>query len=158
MNLYHDFKRCTPNMSLTFNSSRSLNDKSVWAFYLLFIIIYWACFCNLNIPSYLKPQHSISNCKWESASESCIDFIENRGRYLLSWFIMPSIWEILFTFFYEYELHFMKSFIVKPKEINFQSLNEGFHVSISLFGGYEKLLILSYQHWESLLTRSQSDI
>ena len=37
------------------------------------------------------------------------------GRYLFSLFIIPYVREILLAIFAEYDLQFMNSFIVKPK-------------------------------------------
>ena len=47
-------------------------------------------FCNVIILSYSKPQHVFLNCKWESKSESYINFIADRGTYLLDRFIVPN--------------------------------------------------------------------
>ena len=166
-NLYHNCKHCTSNISLTFNISRSLNNEFVWALYLLFIIIRKARFCNLNILSHSKPQHVILNRKLESISESYINFIADRGRYLLCWFIMPNVRKILFGIFNEWELQFMNSFIVSPKIFN--SVTLSFTVLLITKRGIPCVGITVWWLWkimtfvlstlrESLLTASQSEI
>ena len=58
-NLYQNFIHWTSNISLTFSISSSLNNGSVWALYLLFVIMRRARFCSLNILFHSKPQHVI---------------------------------------------------------------------------------------------------
>ena len=166
-NLYHSFKHCTSNISLTFNISRPLNIGSVWALYLLFVIIRRARFCNLNILSHSKPQHVIPNCKWESTSESYINFIADVGRYLLSRFIMPNVREILFAIFDGWELQFMNSFIVSPKKLNSVTLSttvllitkQGISlVGITFWWLWKIMNFVLSTFSDSLFTASQSDI
>ena len=55
-------------------------------------------FRNLNLLSFSNPQHVIPNYKWESTSETHINFID-RGRYLLSRVIMPNA-KVTFSHFF----------------------------------------------------------
>ena len=154
------------NMTLTFNISRSFNKGSEWALYLLFIIIRRARFCNLNILSHSKPLHVIPNFKWESTSESYINFKADRGRYLLSRFIMPDVREILIAIFDECELKFMNSFIVSPQKINSVALSitvlfitkRGISCVCITFCWLWKIMIFVLSTLrERLLTTNQSD-
>ena len=64
-NLYQNFIHWTSNIFLTFSISSSLNNRSVWALYLLFVIMRRARFCSLNILFHSKLQHVIPNCRWD---------------------------------------------------------------------------------------------
>ena len=90
---------------LTF--SISLNNGSVWALYLLFVIMRRTRFCSLNILFHSKPQHVIPNCRWDKIKESYMSFMAENGRYLFSLFIIPSVREILLAIFAECELQFI---------------------------------------------------
>ena len=120
-NLYQDFIHWTSNISLTFSISSSLNNGSVWALYLLFVIMRRARFCSLNILFHSKPQHVIPNCRWDKIKESYMSFKAENGRYLFSLFIIPNVREILLAIFAECELQFMNSFIVKPRKLKHET-------------------------------------
>ena len=120
-NLYQNFIHWTSNISLTFSISSSLNKGSVWALYLLFVIMRRARFCSLNILFHSKPQHVIPNCRWDKIKESYMSFKAENGRYLCNRFIIPNVREILVAIFAECELQFMNSFIVKPRKLKHET-------------------------------------
>ena len=116
-NLYHNFIHWALNISLTFNISSSLNNGSVWALYLLFVIMQRARFCSLNIVFHSKPQHVIPNYRWDKIKKSYMSFMAENGRYFFSTFIIPNVREILLAIFAEWELQFINLFIVKPRKL-----------------------------------------
>ena len=59
----------------SFNNFKSLNRGSVWALYLLLVIILSARFCNFNNLLQSKPQHVIPNCRCDKIKESYISFM-----------------------------------------------------------------------------------
>ena len=120
-NLYQNFIHWTSNIFLTFSISSSLNNGSVWALYLLFVIMRRARFCSLNILFHSKPQHVIPNCRWDKIKESYMSFMAENGRYLFSLFIIPSVREILLAIFAECELQFINSFMVKPRKLKHET-------------------------------------
>ena len=83
----------------SFNNFKSLNRGSVWALYLLLVIILSAHFCNLNNLLHSKPQHVILNCRCDRIKESYISFMTEIGRYLLSLFIMPRVKRYFISYF-----------------------------------------------------------
>ena len=112
--LYQNFIRWTLNISLTFSISSSLNNGSVWALCLLFVIRRRTRFCCLNIIFHSKPQHVIPSCRWDKIKESYMSY-KWKWKISLSLFIIPNVREILLAIFVEYELQFMNSFILKPR-------------------------------------------
>ena len=85
------FKHWMSNIPSSFNNFRTLNRGSVWAFYLLLVIILGARFSNLNNLLRSKRQHVILNCKCARMRESYINYMTEIGRYLLSLFITPRV-------------------------------------------------------------------
>ena len=65
-NLYQNFIHWTSNISLTFSISSSLNNGSVWALYLLFVIMRRARFCSLNILFHSR----FAPSQWETSLQS----------------------------------------------------------------------------------------
>ena len=120
-NLYQDFIYWTSNIFVTFSISSSLNNGSVWALYLLFVIMRRARFCSLNILFHSRPQHVIPNCRWDKIKKSYVSFMAENGRYLFSLFIIPSVREILLAIFEECELQFINSFMVKPRKLKHET-------------------------------------
>ena len=94
----------------SFNNFKSLNRGSVWALYLLLVIILSARFCNLNNLLHSKPQHVIPNCRCDRIKESYISFMTEIGRYLLSLFITPRVRDILLAIFEVCALQLTNSF------------------------------------------------
>ena len=86
-------------MSFTFSRCNSLKSGSVWALYLLLVIIRRARFCNFDMRSHSKPQFVIPNWRCEKINESYINFIAEMGKYRFSLFITPSVREILLAIF-----------------------------------------------------------
>ena len=117
-NLYQNFIHWTSNISFTFNRYNCLKSGSVWALYLLFVIIRRARFCNFDMRSHSKPQFVIPNWRCERISESYINVIAEMGKYSFSLFITPSVREILFAIFWTYEFQFIYSFTVRPRKLN----------------------------------------
>ena len=111
------------NIPSSFNNFRSLNIGSVWALYLLLVIILRARFCNLNNLLFSKPQHVIPNCKCERMRESYINFMTEIGRYLLSLFITPRVRDILLAIFDVCAFQLMYSFFVIPQKLNVLTLS-----------------------------------
>ena len=109
--LYQNFKHWTSNIFLTFSISSSLNNGSVWALYLLFVIMRRSRFCSLNILFHSNPQHVIPHCRLDKIKESYMSFMAENGRYFFSLFIIPSVREILLAIFAQCELQFINSFI-----------------------------------------------
>ena len=117
------FHALNVNIPSSFNNFRSLNIGSLWALYLLLVIILRARFCNLNNLLHSKPQHVIPNCKCERMRESYINFMTEIGRYLLSLFITPRVRDILFAIFDVCAFQLMYSFIVIPRKLNVVTLS-----------------------------------
>ena len=113
-----NFIHWTSNISFTFNKYNCLKSGSVWALYLLFVIIRRARFCNFNMRNHSKPQFVIPNWRCERISESYINFIAEMGKYRFSLFITPSVREILFAIFWTCEFQFIYSFTVRPRKLN----------------------------------------
>ena len=98
-NLYRNFIHWTSNISFTFNRCNCLKSGSVWALYLLFVIIRRARFCNFDMRSLSKPQFVIPHWRCVRISESYINSIAEMGKYHFSLFITPSVREIFLQFF-----------------------------------------------------------
>ena len=107
------------------------------------------------------------NCKWESTSESYINFKADVGRYLLSRFIMPNVRQILFTIFDEWELQFMNSFIVSPTKLNSVTLSttvllitkQGIsRVGITFWWLWKIMNFLSYQRSATICLQEANQI
>ena len=155
------------NIPSSFNNFRSLNIGSVWALYLLLVIILRARFCDLNNLLHSKPQHVIPNCKCERMRESYINFMTEIGRYLLSLFITPRVRDILFAIFDVCAFQLMYSFIVIPQKIKrsnsfiFVSQMIKFGISfaeITLWWLWKTMNLVFWTFMDNLLTASQSDI
>ena len=108
----------TSNISFTINRYNCLKSGSVWALYLLFVIIRRARFCNFDMRSHSKPQFVIPNWRCERISESYINFIAEMGKYRFSLFITPSVRKILFAIFLTCEFQLIYSFTVRPRKLN----------------------------------------
>ena len=120
-NLYQNFIHWTSNISLTFSISSSLNNGSVWALYLLFVIMRRARFCSLNILFHSKPQHVIPNCRWDKIKQFYMSFMAENRRYLFNLFIIPNVREILFAILAECVLQFINSLMVKPRKLKHET-------------------------------------
>ena len=88
--LYQNSIRWTLNISLTFSISSSLNNGSVWALCLLFVIMRRARFWSLNIIVHSKPQHVIPSCIWDKIKESYMSY-KWKWKISLSLFIIPNV-------------------------------------------------------------------
>ena len=120
-NLYQNFIHRISNIALTFSISSSLNNGSVWALYLLFVIMRRARFWSSNTIFHSKPQHVIPNFRWDKIKESYMSFLAENGRYLFSLFINPNVREILLAIFAECEVQFVNSFIVKTRKLKHET-------------------------------------
>ena len=159
-NLYQNFIHWTSNISLTISNSSSLNNGSVWALYLLFVIMRRARFCSLNILCHSKPQHVIPSCRWDKIKESYMSFKAENGRYI---FILT----FFLTIFAECELQFMNSFIVKPRKLKHET--RSIFLSLIIKSGISSFVITFWWLWktmnlvfsilrDNLLTVNQSEI
>ena len=104
------------NISLTFSIFRCLNNGSVWASYLLFVFMWRARFCSLNI----LPQHVMPNCWWNKTKVQYMSSMVQNWRYrfhLADLFMISNVPDILLAVSAELELEFINSFIPKPGKL-----------------------------------------
>ena len=94
------------------------NNGSVWALYLLHMIILTALFCSLKNLSDLKPHDNMQYCRWGRIKllYRIINTCWGRKRFNLH--IIPSDLDILFDIFCTCSFHVKCWSIVKPKKLN----------------------------------------
>ena len=92
------------------------NNGSVWALYLLHVIIRTALFCSLNILSDLKPHDNMQYCRWGRIKLLYKIFNIFWGKNRFSLHIIPSDLDILFEIFCTCPFHVKCWSIVKPKK------------------------------------------
>ena len=76
-----------------------LNNGSVWALYLLHVIIRTALFCSLNILSDLIPHDNMQYCRWGRIKQLYKIFNIFGGKNRFNLHIIPSDLDILFDIF-----------------------------------------------------------
>ena len=92
------------------------NNGSVWALYLLHVIIRTALFCSLNILSDLKPHDNMQYCRWGRIKLLYKIFNIFWGKHRFNLHIIPSDLDILFDIFWTCPFHVKCWSIVKPKK------------------------------------------
>ena len=92
------------------------NNGSVWALYLLHVIIRTALFCSLNILSDLKPHDNMQYCRWGRIKLLYKIFNIFWGKIRFNLHIIPSDLDILFDIFFTCPFHVKCWSIVKPKK------------------------------------------
>ena len=92
------------------------NNGSVWALYLLHVIIRAALFCSLNILSDLKPHDNMQYCRWGRIKLLYKIFSIFWGKNRFNLHIIPSDLDILFDIFCTCPFHVKCWSIVKPKK------------------------------------------
>ena len=92
------------------------NNGSVWALYLLHVIIRTALFCSLNILSDLKPHDNMQYCRWGRIKLLYKTFNIFWGKNRFNLHIIPSDLDILFEIFCKCPFHVKCWSIVKPKK------------------------------------------
>ena len=92
------------------------NNGSVWALYLLHVIIRTALFCSLNILSDLKPHDNMQYCRWGRIKLLYKIFNIFWGKNRFNLHIIPSDLDILFEIFCTCPFHVKCWSIVKPKK------------------------------------------
>ena len=97
-NLYQNFKQWTSNISPTFCISSSLNNGSVWALYLQFVIMRRARFCSLNIHSTQNP-----SILYQTADE-----IKSKNHVWVSWLKIEGI-TLAYSLYLMYERFYWQS-------------------------------------------------
>ena len=100
-------------ISSTLSRLSVFNNGSVWALYLLHVIIRTALFCSLNILSDLKP-HAISRWSRIKLLYKIFNIFWSKNRFTLH--IIPSDLDILFDIFCTCPFHVKCWSIVKPKK------------------------------------------
>ena len=92
------------------------NNGSVWALYLLPVIIRTALFCSLNIRSDLKPHDNMQYCRWGKIKllYKIYNIFWGKNRFNLH--IIPSDLDILFDIFCTCPFYVKCWSIVKPKK------------------------------------------
>ena len=92
------------------------NNGSVWALYLLHVIIRTALYCSLNILSNLKPHDNMQYCRWGRIKLLYKIFNIFWGKNRFNLHIIPSDLDILFDIFCTCPFHVKSWSIVKPKK------------------------------------------
>ena len=91
-------------------------NGSVWALYLLHVIIRTALFCSLNILSNLKPHDNMQYCRWGRIKLLYKIFNIFWGKNRFNLHIIPSDLDILFDIFCTCPFHVKCWSIVKPND------------------------------------------
>ena len=92
------------------------NNGSVWALYLLHVIIRTALFCSLNILSDLKPHDNMQYCRWGRIKLLYKIFNIFWGKNRFNLHIISSDLDILFEILCTCPFHVKCWSIVKPKK------------------------------------------
>ena len=105
-------------MSSIFSRLSVFNNGSVWALYLLHVIILTALFCSLKSLSDLKPHDNMQYCRWGRIKLLYRILNTCWGRKRFNLHIIPSDLDILFDIFCTCSFHVKCWSIVKPKKLN----------------------------------------
>ena len=110
-------------ISSIFSKLSVFNNDSVWALYLLHVIIRTALFCNLNSLSDIKPHDNMQYCRWGRIKllYKILNIFWGKNRFNLH--TIPSDLDILFDIFCTCSFHVKCWSIVKPKKLKSVTLS-----------------------------------